>query len=309
MKKSYGKILVLAIITAILLTATLSAGAVEKEKESIWLEQEPDWGQRGFELTQEMTERMMGYLKEVNPAGAKELEKLREKNPEKFKAGLRKAMREQHRKRFAERMEHREQRQQRTGRRSWKGPDMRMRPGKHGKPAGQPHREMMRERLYEKHAEYIEWLEEDYPEEAKKLAELREKKPDLYIKQLWISKKQYGRIAEAAKENPKLAEVLKKDLELKKERDKLCGKIRAVSDEKKKKELIEQLEETVGARFDFIVKRKQIRYEQLRKKLEQLREQVKQSQAEVEKWKQAKNEKVEERLEELISQTEKFNWD
>ena len=306
MKKSYGKILVLAIITAILLTAPLPAVAVEKEKESIWLEQEPDWGHRRFELTQETIERMMGQLKEVNPARAQELEKLREKDPEKFKAELRKAMREQHRKRFGE---HREQRQQRTGRRSWERPDMRMRPGKPGEPAGQPHREMTRERLREKHAEYIEWLEENYPQEAEKLSELREKKPELYMRRVWLSKKQYGRIAEAAKENPKLAEVLKEDLELKKERDKLCRKIRSVSDDKKKKELIAQLEEIVGARFDFIVKRKQLKYEQLRKKLEELKKQVKQSQAEVEKWKGAKDEKVKERLEELISQTEKFNWD
>ncbi len=307
MKKSYGKILVLAIITVILLTAPLPAVAVEKE--NIWLEQEPDWGHRRFELTQETIERMMGQLKEVNPARAKELEKLREKDPEKFKAELRKAMREQHRKRFRGRMDQCKHRQQWTGRRSWERPDMRMRPGALGEPAGQPHREMMRERLREKHAEHIEWLEENYPQEAEKLSELREKRPELYMRRLWLSKKQYRRIAEAAKENPKLAEVLKEDLELKKKRDKLLGRIKSVSDDKKKKELTAELEEIVGDRFDFIVKRKQIRYEHLRKKLEELKKQVKQSQAEVEKWKAAKDEKVEERLEELISQTEKFNWD
>ena len=129
------------------------------------------------------------------------------------------------------------------------------------------------------------------------------------MRRLWLSKKQYGRIAEATRENPKLAKVLKEDLELKKKRDKLLGRIRAVSDEKKKKELTAQLEEIVGDRFDLIVRRKQIRYEQLRKKLEKLKKQVKQSEAEVEKWNELKDEKVKERLEELISQTEKFNWD
>ena len=58
-----------------------------------------------------------------------------------------------------------------------------------------------------------------------------------------------------------------------------------------------------------IVKRKQIEYEQLSKKLEKLKEQVKRSEAEVEKWENVKDKEVKQRLEELISRAEKFNWE
>ena len=60
--------------------------------------------------------------------------------------------------------------------------------------------------------EHIEWLEQNYPDEAKKLAELREKDPGLYMRKLGLSLKKYGKIAEASRENPQLAEVLKEDL-------------------------------------------------------------------------------------------------
>ncbi len=176
---------------------------------------------------------------------------------------------------------------------------------------GEGRREMMRGRIRERHTEYIEWLKKNYPDEAEKLAELREKKPDLYMRHIVLSLKRYGRIAEAAKENPELAEVLKEDLEFKKERDKLLRKIRAASDDDEKKESVEQLQEVIGSRFDLIVRRKQMEYEQLLKKLEKLRERVKESEAEVGKWKDAefKNENVKVRLGELISRTEEFRWD
>ena len=170
---------------------------------------------------------------------------------------------------------------------------------------------MIREQMHERHTEYLEWLEKNYPEKAKKLAELKEEKPKLYRRQIGLSLKKYGRIAKASKENPELAEALKEDLELKKERDKLLRKIRAATDDDKKKKLVKKLEEVVDSRFDLIVKRKQIRYEMTSKRLEKLREQVKQSKAEVEKWKDAKfkNENVKARLEELTSKIESFKWD
>ena len=303
MKTTYGTILVLVLATAMLLTAPLPCAAVEKEEENIWSEDEPRGGHRWFELTDEAIERMMSQLAKSNPEEAEELEKLRDRDPEKF----REAMRERFGKRFKQRME---QRKQRAGRKHRPGPDMPfMRPEG---PGGQPKREMMRgqkreRQMREKHTEYIEWLEKNYPEEAEKLAELRKEKPELYRKQIGLSVKKYGRIAKASKENPELAEALKEDLELKKERDKLLSKIRTASDDEKE-ELVEELEKVIGSRFDLVIKRKQIRCEQLRKKLEELKEQVKRSQAEAEKWKGVKGEKVKERLEELISRAEKFNW-
>ncbi len=296
MKTSYGIILVLAVATTVLLTAALPCWAVEKEEENIWLEDEPKRGHRQLELTEEKIERIMSRLAETNPEKAKELAQLREKDPEKFKAELRKVMHKRLGKRVGEH----------TG---WQDkPWVGLRLGRRGEPHKGRRKETFRERLWQKHAEYIKWMEENYPEEAEKLAELREKKPELYIRRCWLSKKRYGRIAEAAKENPKLAKILKEDLELKKKRDKLLRKIGAASDDEKK-ELIGQLEEVVGNRFDLILKRKQMAYERLRKKLERVKERVKRSEAEVEKWKEVRSEEVKERLEELISRSERFDWE
>ena len=309
MKTNYGIILVLT-VTAGMLFIALPCGAVEKNNENIWQNDKPAWERKGFELTNERVERIMSRLAEINPEKAEELARLREKDPKKFKVELRKAVREQIEKRFEGRMERGAGRGPRRGEREMPfirpgGPGER---GGFGEPGGGPKREMFRDRLREKHDEYLEWLEKNYPEEAEKLAELREKKPELYMRQIGLSLKKYGRIAKAAKENPELAEALKKDLKLKKKRDKLLRKIRAAGDEDEKKELIEDLEGVVSRRFDLIVKQKQAEYEHLRKKLEELKEQVSQRRAEVEKWKDVKNEKVKERTKELISQTEKFNW-
>ena len=317
--------LVLMAATAILLVTSLTYGAaavekeaeetekgnaaaVEQEVEVIWPEDRPKRRHRRLELTDEIIERVMNRLKQTEPEKAKKLAKLQAKNPTKFKAEIRKVMREQ----LSERG--------RGGRKLQRRADMPIAgPGVPFKQASRatagrsaPTRgrgkEAIRERMRQRHNEYLEWLELNYPERAKKLAELRQAKPELYMRRIALSMRKYGRIAEAAKENPELAEVLKEDLELKGKRDKLLRKIRAASDDASG-ELTKELKEVIGSRFDLIIKRKQIAYEQLRKRLEELKEQVKQSEAEVEKSKELKDEKVKERLEKLISRTERFNWD
>ena len=165
-------------------------------------------------------------------------------------------------------------------------------------------------RTRERETECLEWLKENYPEKAEKLAKLKEEKPKLYRKKMQSILDKYGRIAAMAKRNPKLAKVLKEDLELKQKRDKLGRKISAEEDKDKKKELIKELEEVISSRFDLIVKRKQIRYEHLLKRLKKFEEKVRKSEAKVEKWKDAKfkKENIKARLKELVSGAEKFSW-
>jgi len=301
--------------------ACVAAEKEKEEKENIWLEEDkPKPGARRFELTDEVIKRIMDQLAESNPKEAEELRQLREKNPEKFKAELRE--------RFGRRKVQRSDRKPRPGqdvRRPGPGPGGSGEPGggpraggpgepavgpRPGGPGGGPGA-MIRERVREQHAEYIEWLEENYPEEAEKLTELRESKPELYMRQIALSLKKYGRIAEAAKENPQLAEVLKESLQLTKQRDRLLRKIRSVTDEDEKKELAEKLKEVISSKFDLIVKRKQLAYERLRKELEKLQKEVKKNEAEAEKWKnpEFKDESVKARVEELMSRTSKFKWD
>jgi len=159
--------------------------------------------------------------------------------------------------------------------------------------------------------EYLQWLQSNYPDEAKELAGLKEQNPQLYMRKLDLSFRTYGKIAETARENPELAGILKEDLELRKQTDKLLGRIKTAADEEKKQQLVKELEGVVSARFDLIVKRTQIQYQQLNKKLEQLKEGVKENAAKVEKWKdpEFKKQSVKARMEELLSGAEKFNWE
>jgi len=292
MKTSYGTILALAIVAAVLLTAALPCWAVEKEEKNIWSGDVAKWGHGQFELTKERIERIMNRLAEANPEKAKELKQLREKDLEKFKAELREAVRQQFGKRTKERLKERPERR------------MKKYGGPFG-PGGMPPGMGMRWR----HDRYLDWLKENYTEEAEKLAKLREEKPELYGRQIALSLKRYGRIAEAARENPQLAEVLKEDLVLKQQQNKLLEEIETAGDDEREG-LVEELKEVLSRRFDLIVKRKQIEYEQLLNKLERLKKEVEQREAKVEKWKDAefKNESIKARLEELVSKTDAFRW-
>jgi hypothetical protein len=157
---------------------------------------------------------------------------------------------------------------------------------------------------------FVKWLEENYPEIAKELAELEEKRPELFGKRYGLCYRRYKTIYEA-KDNPKLVEILKEDLDLKDRRDKLLEEIRAGVSEDERKELVKELKEVLGRRFDLIVKRKQIEYERLLEKLKELQERVKAREAQVARWKKAEFKKmsVQGRVEELIGKVEKFRWE
>ncbi|MHC4528975.1 MAG: hypothetical protein ACYS29_13955, partial [Planctomycetota bacterium] len=101
------------------------------------------------------------------------------------------------------------------------------------------------------------------------------------------------------------------DLELKKQRGQLLRKIKRVTTEDQKRELIAELKEVVALRFDLLLRRKEIEYEQLHARLEQLRKRVEESEAEVAKWKEAdfKSKNVQSRVDDLVGGAEKFRWD
>jgi hypothetical protein len=243
-------------------------------------------------------EAMMERIANADPQRAKELEKLRETDPEEFKKEIGKTMREMSRRQ--------EKSYAATKDRRGSGQHMEM-PFETRGQRGRRWSAIMRQR----HEEYLEWLQDNYPDQANELIELRKQDPQLYMRKLGLSFKTYGKIAEVAKENLKLAEILKEDLELKKQRDSLLSRIKDTTDDKKKQQLVKELEEVVSARFDLIVKRTQIQYEQLSKKLERLKKELKQKEAKVEKWKDSefKKQNVKARMEKLLSETEKFRWE
>lgn len=299
MKKVCVTILVLA-TAGVLLAGSAVYGAPEDADK-------PSRPRRGFELTDERIERIMNRLAEDDPEKAEELEKLRDEDPEKFKAELRGYMRE----RYGRRLREGKGAGERPGGREFgRRPTRPGRPGPGARPGEHGRRGPGRERwgMREKHDEFIKWFKENYPEQAEKLSTM---KPELRDRRLSVLLRRYRRIYEASKESPELAEVLKEDLKLKQKRYRLLRKIRAAEDEDKKKELTGQLETVVSSRFDLIVKRKQIEYEQLLKKLEKLKAQVKESEGEVGKWQKPdfKTENVKARVEKLLSGEEEFKWE
>lgn len=306
MRTNYVKIVVVTAMVFLLVSA-LACRAGEKKKD-FWGDDRPKGRQGRFELTDERIERIMERLKEAEPEKAEELEKLQEEDPNKFKAELRKTMRE----RFGKRT--RKHGKERLGKRRSDGPG-RGGPRGHGGPHGSGgppgYGGPMAGRMHRKHTELMEWLEKNYPEAAEQLRDLHGDKPELFSKRMGLGLKRYGRIMEAEKENPELAAVLKEDLELKQQRDKLLRRVRKAKNEEKKKEVLAELQDVVSARFDLIVKRKEMEYEELRKRLARLRQQVQKSEANVEKWKDTdyKAENVKTRVAELVGGTEDFRWE
>jgi hypothetical protein len=304
MKTSYATILILAMAALLSTTVMRCQAAEDVNEDSIWSE-DMGKGKRGqFKLTEERIERIMSRLSEADPNKAEQLKQLQEKDPEKFKTELREAMREQVGKKFRERRETRGM-----------TPGMGMQ--RHIEPFGPGH--MMPEMgMHWNPDKYLDWLKENYAdaaqqlEEAKRLAEQSGNEADRwreYWKQFGLSLKKYGRIAEAARENPRLAEVLKRDLALRQQQYKLLREIETAGD-KEKEELVKELKEVLSNKFDVIVERKQIEYEQLLEKLERLKNDVEQRKAKMEKWKETKfkEDSVNTRLEELLGKSNKFTW-
>jgi hypothetical protein len=323
MKMSYGIILLLT-MAAVLSTTALHCQAAEdankeevkstellpppaggiEEKDDIWSEDTAEGEHERFELTGERIERIMKRLAEIDPNKAEQLKQLQQKDPEKFKTELREVMREQRGKRIRE---HRKERQELLGHDNMPpGPGVLPEFGGRQSGLGRMPPEMGMQWRYDK---YLEWLKENYAEEAKKLEDLSKKDPEVYWKHLGFSLKKYGKIAEAARENPRLAEVLKKDLALRQQQDKLLEEIETAND-KDKEELIKGLKEVISSRFDVIVERKQIEYELLLERLERLKKDVEDRKAKMEKWKDAnfKEDSVKARLEELLGKSDKFTW-
>jgi hypothetical protein len=301
------------VICCILTIAGLSqtrAGELAQEEQISAAPTGPDgpmMGKGRFEPTKEQIDHTLAELKEKNPKKADELAQLREKDPDAFKAELRNVMREQFMSRMMEQRDEQGRKQGQHG----QTPQM---PGPGAQPQvgrDMPGAEFMREKIQEKTEEFLKCLRENYPDEAAKLEQLKKDDPGQYMRAMMISGKKYGRICEAAKDDPNLAKVLKQQLELKDKRTELVKQIKTTTDEKQKKEMNAQLEQIVGQQFDLIVKRKQMAYEDLTKKLADLQKEVNNKKTEVERWKSKdfKNQRVKERVNELLTEPERFEWD
>jgi len=282
-------VLVLAVVATVIVLPCFAEE--KKDEKNIWTEGEPRGpgpgprpgpgrgpgpgpgrGPRRFELTDEEIDRIMKGLQESNPEKAKELAKLRETDPNQFSFELRRHGREEFEKISKKRMA-----------KFWS----------------------------ERREKFLEWLGKAVPREAQELAKLKDISPDLYAEKFELIRRKYWRIFVESKRNPELADVLLEDLRLKRRRDELLRNIKAVRSEREKEKLVAELQEVVAGRFDLLVRRKQLAFEGLLKRLEELRKHIRESRGEITRWRDEKfkNENVKKRTLDLLEETPKLNWD
>jgi hypothetical protein len=289
MDKSRAIIFILAMAVIVAVTS-IPCSAGRNDEDSMWTGGDdrgpgpgpgpgPERGSRRgpgrgrFELTDEEVDRIMDGLKQRSPEKAKELAELRKKDPEKFREELGRHAREEFRKVIGERIE---------------------------------------KLQAERRTRFLEWLAKNVPDEAEELAKLKERSPDHYGEKYELVWRKYGRIYNESRRNPELAVVLLEDLRLQKRRDQLLGKIHTTTNRREKEKLTKELEEVVGLRYDLIVRRKQIAYEWLLKRLEELQNRVKESRAEIRRAQEAKvkAENIKNRTQELLEEKkQEFKWD
>lgn len=248
------------------------------------------------------TEWILGRIERHNPERAEELRRVRETDPAKF----RREVREYFGRRGAGGLRFEEFRRVGYG---GKRPGPKRIEGHRG-PGGHKGRAVHPRRPRHIPEEFVGWLGDNYPEDANELSLLKERHPRRYGERLGLDMRRWGHIYRAWKRSPELAEVLKDDMELKKERNEVLAEYRGAS-ESEKEALRSQLEEVVSKRFELIVKRKEIRYQELLKELERLQEKVTARKENLQSWKDPgfKRANVKERLEELLSGEEDFTWD
>ncbi len=251
-------------------------------------------------MSEERIGQFLGQIREQNPQRADELEALRDQNPEQFRAELLSE--------FGKRFQQMRQRGGRTDAQPGQpqGPEQPFAPG--DLMAGGSHGGAIRERMENAHNQLLAWLEKNDPQQAERLKNLREKNSERYLLQILETMRKYEPILRAEKTNPKLAEVLKEDMELVKKRDKLVEELRFAKDPEQEK-LAAELREVTSMRFDIIIAKKQLQYDELKARLDELKKEVEKRATELDKYKADKDKAVDDHVKELIEQSQKMQWD
>ncbi|HOT71998.1 MAG TPA: hypothetical protein PLX18_03530 [Anaerohalosphaeraceae bacterium] len=275
----------------------LTALCGQEPSTDIWTEDEPPpleepWSGRRLES-------FLSRLEQEDPNRAAELRQLRQTNPEKFQEMVRLEMQR--------RFRPGEQPQPPEPTEGPQGPKE-LGPGPEGATSMGPGGGRWLEHLQRRHEEFIQWLEKNNPELAAELEQIREKDPGLYFSRVMEARRRYEPILRAEKDNPELAEVLKEDLILQKQRDELLKKLRGTEGAERER-LLKELKTIISQRFDLIVRKKTLQYQELEERIKRLQKEIERRQAEVNKLKQSKEQAVEEHLKELTAQAEKINWD
>jgi hypothetical protein len=170
-----------------------------------------------------------------------------------------------------------------------------------------PKNEKWKKHIQEKHEIFLKWFEKSYPDRYKHLIQNRDNQPDKFAQRIGEAMKKYGPILREEQRNPELAKALKEDLRLLEQRDRLMHDICKAKPEQRQA-IFDQLKGVVAARFDIIIRKKQLQYDDVRKRLKNLHRQLEKRAEEMKTLKNEKDAKVEQRLNELINPEERLNW-
>jgi hypothetical protein len=143
-------------------------------------------------------------------------------------------------------------------------------------------------------SEFLEWLGKYVPNDANDLSNLRQSNPDLYFERYNRESQKYRNIFEQTRTStdPNLARILITDMNLGDAQNRLQAQFRNSTNEQEKNRLSAQIKEVVTERYDIIIQRKQLQYQQLLRELNNLQQQIKASIDDIDKW---KDEKVKEK--------------
>ena len=159
-----------------------------------------------------------------------------------------------------------------------------------------------------KHEAFFAWLEQNYPARADELKELGNKDPKQFSQQMAEFLKTYEPIQKTDKHNPELGQLLRQDLELIEKRDQLLLNLRNSKDKAEQDKMLDELKTIVSARFDVIIQKKQVEYNQIRERLDAMNKKLEEHGSELKKLKDEKGQSVEKRMKELTEGTIKMDW-
>lgn len=241
-------------------------------------------------------DKMLKFLEKTNPDEADRLRKLRDTDEKQFYEQIHdigRSMREKY-------------------------SDMRRRrmaepPHGSGRGFGQDFQERSRDSYMEavrrRNEEFMDWLGENYPDKANQIEENFDSNPERAFRDLMPIIAKYRDIFETEKKNPELAAQMKKDIDLRDRRDQILERIAAGADEAEQKDLTVELKQVVEARFDLILYQKQIRFEELRKRLEQLEKEIARQEAALIQLSSQRQEQIQKRVQELLDRDLQLSWD
>ncbi len=275
----------LAFIVAAVTLGLVAVTTVADEFEDIW-EEGPGRRPRQTQLDKERLDKLIKHVAQGKDEREKQLHEVYKNDRENFWGQIRDFFHKQ--------------RGQGTPR---EGPPRR------GPRNGQgPRRSRWREQLQQRHEEFMGWLKKNYPSVEEELTQLREKDQDAYFRRLRKVSEKYEPIVSAEKRNkPEMATVLKEEIELTDYRDKLLKEFRQ-AETKRQKKIFDELKVAVSRRFDLIVRKKQLQFEELRRRLERLRRELEKRENELGKLINSKEEATKSRLKSLLHPNEKVDW-